>query len=226
MLKFTKSAGVLLLALSILLSGCSQKAQPSPTPDSQMVITQAAQTAQALLTNAAILTPSATATLPPTQTATMAPATSTFIPTLITPLASATITIQTSPDRAIYVDQSPADGSIVTPGSEFNVVWRVKNTGTTTWTTQYRLRFYAGTQMSPVNAVALPNTVKPQEEVQITLPIRAPAAPGEYNTIWVLSNAQDSNFFNVFIRIVVAGATATATVEVTPTVEATLTPTP
>lgn len=191
--------------------------------DAQVVRTQAAQTAQAFLTNAALLTPSATITPTPTLTNTLQPPTATSIATLISPLASATMTFQSSVDTAIFVDQSPADGTIVTPGSEFNVTWRIKNTGVSTWTTGYRLRYYADTLMSPVSAVNLPNAVRPQEEVTIILPIKAPASAGEYTTIWVLSNEQDANFFNVFFRIVVGGAAPTATVAVTSTTEATAT---
>jgi len=223
MLKFFRTAGLILLTATLLLSGCSPTVQSTPTMDAQVVRTQAAETAQAFLTNAALLTPSATITSTPTQTNTPQPPTATFTATLITPLASATMTPQSSVDTAIYVDQSPADGTIVTPGSEFNVTWRIKNTGVSTWTTGYRLRYYAGTFMSPVSTVNLPNIVRPQEEVTITLPIKAPASAGEYTTIWVLSNEQDANFFNVFIRIVVGGAAPTATVAVTSTSEATAT---
>jgi len=223
MLKFFRTAGLILLTATLLLSGCSPTVQSTPTMDAQVVRTQAAETAQAFLTNAALLTPSATITPTPTQTNTSQPPTVTFTATLITPLASATMTPQSSVDTAIYVDQSPADGTIVTPGSELNVTWRIKNTGVSTWTTGYRLRYYAGTFMSPVSIVNLPNIVRPQEEVTITLPIKAPASAGEYTTIWVLSNEQDANFFNVFIRIVVGGAAPTATVAVTSTSEATAT---
>lgn len=223
MFKFVRSAGLLLMLAALLLSGCS-KATTTPTVDPQQVITQAAQTAQAILTNAALLTPSATTTPTPTQTSTPEPATATTTATLVTPLVSATNTQSSAGDSAVYLDQSPADGTIVTPGSEFNVVWRIKNTGVTTWSTQYRLRFYAGTLMSPVSAVALTNSVKPGEEIQVILPIKAPATAGEYTTIWVLSNAQDANFFNVFIRIVVGGAAPTATQTTAPTAEPTVAP--
>jgi hypothetical protein len=223
MLKFFRTAGLILLSATLLLSGCSPTVQSTPTVEPQVAYTQAAQTAQAILTNAALLTPSATITPTPTKTSTPEPPTATFTVTLATPLASPTMTPQSSVDSAIYVDQSPSDGTIVTPGSEFNVTWRIKNTGVSTWTTKYRLRYYAGTIMSPVTAVNLPNTVRPQEEVTVTLPIRAPSAAGEYTTIWVLSNEQDANFFNVFVRIVVSGATMTPTIAVTATTEATAT---
>lgn len=223
MLKFIRTVGIILLVTSIPLSGCSKSSQSTPTMDAQIIITQAAQTAQAILTKAALLTPSATVTPTPTLTPTPEPTTATFTATLLTPLASATLTPQTSVDSAIYLDQTPADGTILTPGSDFNVVWRIKNVGVSTWTTDYRLRFFAGTLMSPVTAVALNNTVKPQEEIQITVPMKAPIAAGEYTTIWVLSNAQDANFFNVYIRIVVGVAAPTATITIAPTTEATIT---
>ena len=126
MLKFFRTAGLILLSATLLLSGCSPTVQSTPTVEPQVAYTQAAQTAQAILTNAALLTPSATITPTPTQTSTPEPPTATFTVTLVTPLASPTITPQSSVDSAIYVDQSPSDGTIVTPGSEFNVTWRIK----------------------------------------------------------------------------------------------------
>lgn len=216
MLKSLRPVSVILVALALLLGGC-QKAAPTPTEDPMAVITQAAQTAQAYLTQVSLLTPSATITPTPTQTNTPEPPTATFTATLATPLASATMTLPPISDSAQLLDQSPADGTVFSPGSDFTVVWRLKNSGVTSWTTSYRMRFYAGTQMAAVNSVNLSGAVGPNQEIQVSIPMRAPVTSGEYTSIWVLSNAQDGNFYNVFIRIVVSGSSVTATATVAPT---------
>lgn len=89
------------------------------------------------------------------------------------------------------------------------------------------MRFYAGTQMAAVNSVNLSSAVGPNQEILVSIPMRAPATTGEYTSIWVLSNAQDGNFYNVFIRIAVSGSSVTATATVAPTISTpTITSTP
>jgi len=78
--------------------------------------------------------------------------------------------------------------------------------------------------------ISFPKEVKPEEEVDLTLNMKAPTTGGTYDSIWVLTNANGANFYSVTITIKVEGAasTATATLEstATNTPEPTLTPTP
>ena len=50
-------------------------------------------------------------------------------------------------DKAVWQSQSPEDGTHIDAGAEFDITWFMTNTGTTTWTTDYSLRYFAGTNL-------------------------------------------------------------------------------
>ncbi len=221
------------LALGLMgLAGCSGKA--TPTIDANAVYTQAAGTVQAALTSAAAQTPSATPTAAPTgtseptQVASVAPTAASVPSSQPTAAAVMTATQILSPDRAQWLSQSPADGTSFNPGDSFAMTWKVKNTGTTTWSTGYLLRFYAGDQMGGVATAAFPKQVVPNDTVELTVQLKAPSTPGKYLGNWVLTNADGVNFYPVTIQIgvntaptatntpVPATATSTASPSATP----------
>ena len=227
-----KTAGyVLLLASLFVLAACSSPAAASPTADPNVIYTAAAQTVQAQLTKAAALTPSATA-VPPT--ATTAPTNtqpaqqvttplagtqivlptlplpgSTTMPTLglptLPPLVTSTVALPASGDKGLWVSQTPEDGATVVKGAKFDVVWRLRNTGTTTWTTKYQYRYFSGSKLTEdKTAYFLKTSVKPNEEVDLVMDALAPSKTGEYMTNWVITNEQGTNFysFNITIKVV------------------------
>ena len=108
-------------------------------------------------------------------------------------------------DKASYESQSPLDNTHVERGSEFDISWYLLNTGTTTWTTDYSLRYFTGTNFTKpgkgrwnlVQPVA-PNTVG-----TCTVDAIAPENPGTYTMSVVLGNENDENFFIVDLTIVV-----------------------
>ncbi len=91
-------------------------------------------------------------------------------------------------------DVTVADGSYVAPGSTFIKTWRIRNNGTTTWTTNYKLVFVSGTQMAAVNAVNLPYNVGPGQSVDISVQMTAPTQSGSYKSEWKLVNESGSQF--------------------------------
>lgn len=218
----------LLLSL-LLVTACSKK---TPTPGPEAVYTSAAATVEAQLkergpvtgvpttTPFVFKTPSATAPPAKASTATLPPA---VAPT--TPAAGATM--PSTPDRAVWVAQSPADGSQVVAGSTFQMTWTVKNTGTTKWTTAYQLRYWAGEKFGSPATVNLPKEVNPEEQMDITVSLTAPRNTGEYHGIWVLSTAEGANFYPLDVDLkVVLAPTATATTASCSTDPSLCTPTP
>jgi photosystem II stability/assembly factor-like uncharacterized protein len=128
-----------------------------------------------------------------------------FPPTL-TPLPppAATLTPFASPpptiapvgcDKAAFVsDVTVPDGTLFSPGTTFIKTWRLKNSGTCTWTNAYRLVFYDGEQMGAPTAINLPGKVSPGVTVDLTVNMIAPATAGKYRGYWILSNAADKLF--------------------------------
>lgn len=183
---------ILSLTLALFLAACGNAAmEPTATPVDvaaiqtavvQTVMAQATQTAQAqpTATPEPTSTPTETPTPPPTETPIPAP-TLTPTPALC--------------DDAIYVaDVSVPDGTQMKPGQEFVKTWRVKNTGTCTWTRGYQIMWSYGDNRMSGQATALPREVQPGEEVDISLILKAPMQPGTYSGYWVLRNNNGYTF--------------------------------
>ena len=80
------------------------------------------------------------------------------------------------------------------PGSTFTKTWRLRNAGTCTWTTSYRLVFVSGNLMGGRNLTALPSEVAPGETVDISMTFTAPIFEGEYRSNWQIRNANGEIF--------------------------------
>lgn len=91
-------------------------------------------------------------------------------------------------------DVTIADGSYVAPGSTFVKTWRIRNNGTTTWTTNYKLVFVSGTQMAAQSYVNLPYNVAPGQTVDISVQMTAPVTAGSYKSSWMLMNESGTQF--------------------------------
>lgn len=91
-------------------------------------------------------------------------------------------------------DVTIADGTYIAPGSTFIKTWRIRNNGTTTWTTNYRLVFVSGTQMASQSSVNLPYNVGPGQTVDISVQMTAPTEAGSYKSSWMLVNESGTQF--------------------------------
>jgi hypothetical protein len=98
-------------------------------------------------------------------------------------------------DQASYVaDVTIPDGTVVQPGASFLKTWRLRNSGTTTWTTNYSLRFVSDNRMSGPASVSLPRNVAPGEIVEISARLIAPQDAGRQRSTWKLHNAAGKPF--------------------------------
>jgi hypothetical protein len=88
-------------------------------------------------------------------------------------------------DQAEFVaDVTVPDGATFTPGEAFVKTWRIKNTGTTTWTTDYLLVFVRGEQMGGPQTVPMPESVAPGETVELSVNLTAPQRLGAFTGFW------------------------------------------
>ena len=98
-------------------------------------------------------------------------------------------------DLARFVaDVTIEDGTLIQPGARFTKTWRVRNGGTSTWTTKYALRFTGDKRMDGPNFVRLPRNVTPDEVVEISVDLVAPTTPGRHKSTWKLHNGQGQAF--------------------------------
>lgn len=146
------------------------------------------------MTEAAQVTPTSP---PPTPNPSPSPTLTATITTTVslTPTLGTTPAVQTSGDRLEFVsDVSVPDGTVFEPGEEFEKTWRLLNTGTTTWTTGYKLVFYSGEMMDGPAAIQLPIEVQPGAQVDLSVTLIAPEEAGSYTGFWMLQNVQGQNF--------------------------------
>lgn len=144
--------------------------------------------------------PTSTATATPTASATPEGGAATATAGTETPAAETATTApagtaQAGVDKAEFVaDVTVPDGTNFTPGEAFVKTWRVRNSGTTTWGTDYVLAYARGAQMGGAATVPLPNTVAPGAEVDISVDMTAPTALGSHTGFWQLRTGAGTPF--------------------------------
>jgi hypothetical protein len=174
-----------LLILTLLTSCSAGSTEPTPTPvDIGAIQTSAVQTVIAPITQtAAAFTPPPTATEEPTLT----------LEPSQTPTPEGTAPPIICNDLEFVSDSSVPDGTQMTAGQEFVKTWKVKNTGTCTWTTAYNIIHAYGEKLSG-QSTALTAEVAPNAEAEISITLKAPATAGTYSSYWRLSNNNGSPF--------------------------------
>jgi hypothetical protein len=169
------------LALLSGLSGCiSSQVQQAA------IATFVAQTVEA-----ARLLPSAT--LPPSPSP-QPP--STLSPSLTPSSVPATATTAAGPWlgclQAELIGEDPIDQALFTPsgplksGATFTKHWYIRNTGSCTWDTSYRVRFVDGDLLGGAYVYHLPAVVPPQGTLDLAILLQAPTSPGTYKGRWIL----------------------------------------
>lgn len=118
-----------------------------------------------------------------------------------------------SSDAAVFfADITIPDDTVVTPGQALHKVWRVRNTGTSTWGSGYQLAFVGGDQMGAQAAVDVP-VAAPGAQVDIPVDMTAPGAQGSYAGYWQLRNAQGTYFGpRLWVEITVQSASSYVTI--------------
>jgi uncharacterized membrane protein len=114
----------------------------------------------------------------------------------------------TGTDNATFVSKTIADNTTMSPGQSFTVTFRLRNSGTTTWTpgaSGHTLNFVSGNQMGAPSYVALSSSVSPGSEVNINIPMTAPSTTGTYTGYWRMNNPSRVFFGDqVYVQIVVS----------------------
>ncbi len=216
--------GIIGVVICLLwLAACGSPAPTSaPTVDLNPLRTEVASTVVVQVLQNLALTPSATCAACPTASPLPSSTSTSTIAFTATPTQQIGETPGISPtlptetptvDRAQWVSQSIPDDTVFAPGQTFTMTWTLKNVGTSTWTTDYVLRFFSGNAFGAPNEVPLDREVLPGDTIDITLKMKAPLTAGVYRSDWVLSTGDRSNFKDsVYLQIKVAvPATPTAT---------------
>jgi hypothetical protein len=98
-------------------------------------------------------------------------------------------------DRATFVqDVTVPDRTHLAPEKLFEKVWRLKNTGTCTWTQDYSLVLEGGDLLGAQESTPLLKDVSPGDTVDLAMSMQAPKAGGSYKGYWMLRNPSDVLF--------------------------------
>lgn len=186
----------LFLLFALLLTSCGGAGADSDAIATAVAMTVSAQeTERAQATN----TPQPTEAVPTSMNET-------------TPLPGTTPTVQaattfsppTAPGSAgsvqlcqvvaNLVGETIPDGTIMQPGEAFRKTWRIKNNGTCTWNTAYKIVYWSGDLMGSSMEYPLPAVVPPGSEVEIPLSLTAPSSNGNYSSYWKLQSEWGTPF--------------------------------
>ncbi|MGD2253354.1 MAG: NBR1-Ig-like domain-containing protein [Anaerolineales bacterium] len=187
----------LLIPLGMVLAGCTITAPATVFP------------------SLIIPTPTDTPTSAPDQPTATSPG-PTVPPTVtMTPTITRTPTGEPCEDAATFVDDvTIEDGTEIEPDKPFTKTWRLTNSGTCPWTTEYAVVFSDGDQMDGPDETPLVGEVAPGATVDISVDLTSPEVGGTYQGNWLLRNAEGQTFgtgedaewpFYVEIAVTVAG---------------------
>lgn len=175
------------LLLTVLLAACGGGEQ-DPSIATAVAMTVAAHDTQ---TAGAASTPTLTEA-GPTSTPEAEGATSTptgQIPPTFSPPTAPPAAGSTAPCLlANLVSETIPDGQIMTPGQYFWKTWRLKNSGSCTWDSTYKIVYWSGELMGGLLEYPFPEVVPPGDEVDITLYMQAPSANGLYTSSWKIKS--------------------------------------
>jgi hypothetical protein len=221
MFKPIKPFALVLIFAVLILSACNlPSTTEQPTQESpNLIYTAAAQTVVAQLTQAVSgatqpvpsqpgETPQAPAATP-TSTQPAPQPTNTNIPPSETPVPPTNTSVPPTPTRKpatatpvpcnqmeFVKDVNYPDDTVLDPDTTFDKTWRLKNTGSCTWNSDYVLIFDHGDSLDAPASVLLTNgKVRPGETIDATVPdMTAPSDPGTFQGFWKLRDGSGHVF--------------------------------
>ncbi len=199
---------IFILAM-FLLSACggTAEAETTPTVDNASIIaTSIAQTMQAMTeTQAAQVTPTLASTATPMA-----------LPSITVPAAGLptstvqTVSLPTNCLIAGLVSETIPDGTIIAKGSTFTKTWSIRNGGTCTWSTGYKMVFESGDLLGATSeSVNLTQNVGPGMMTAISMKLTAPNTDGTYIGYWMLQTDAGVNVGRFSVNVYVGTPTAT-----------------
>ena len=109
---------------------------------------------------------------------------------------------------AYVSDVTIPDGQRMNQGEGFRKTWRVQNTGTCTWTSDYTFGYVSGEQMSG-RTINIPGIVGPGQTVDLSVDMIAPYADGTFQGNWQMRSPQGMNFGQtIWVKIQVGNKSA------------------
>ena len=90
---------------------------------------------------------------------------------------------------SVIEDTTVGNGEAVTPDTPFVKTWRLRNTGSQEWPEGCVIKYSEGFRIQG-DQVQINRTVPPNEEIDVSVQLRSPVAPGSYFSFWRLHDSQ------------------------------------
>lgn len=183
MFEFPKYKNLIVLSLLTLLIGaCGSSTQNQADITTAVAQTVAAQNSLTKIASLPSLTPvsSLEATLLPDIVATSTPA----------PIAGAPgCTVAAELTR-----EAPPDETLFKPDEYFWKTWSIKNIGTCTWDSNYKLVFQSGDLLDALTSYPLVGTIAPGETEDVSIYLKSPGEVGTFTGYWLLQTPWNATF--------------------------------
>lgn len=92
------------------------------------------------------------------------------------------------------IDVSIPDNTAIKAGKQFTKIWRLVNTGSCTWTSEYSVVWFSGADMGLMRVQRFTKPVEPGKSVDLAVDMVAPQSAGVYQSNWKISNPQKQLF--------------------------------
>jgi hypothetical protein len=182
----------ILMLIALFLTSCGGADAESDTIATAVAMTVAAQeTERAQATATPTVTVAAPMSEPDAVEVTFTPEEA---PTFAPPTAPPPVGSGDPCLLANLVSETIPDGTVMQPGDTFWKTWRLKNSGTCTWNSAYKIVYWSGDLMGGLLEYQFPEVTAPGEEVDITLFMKAPSSNGNFSSYWKLQSEWGGQF--------------------------------
>jgi len=180
----------ILMLFALFVTSCGSANAETDTIATAVAMTVSAQGTQRAQATATPVPTEAGPTSAPEATATVQDIPTFAPPTAPGPAGSG----NTCQVLANLVGETIPDGTIMQPGETFQKTWRLKNNGTCTWNTSYKIIYWSGDLMGGLQEYPLSKVVAPGEDVEIPLSLVAPTTNGNFSGYWKLQSEWGTPF--------------------------------
>ena len=125
-------------------------------------------------------------------------------------------------DEMAVAGFSPVNGAVVLPNQSMHMDVTLKNTGTTTWQTSYKVVDISGNPLTVLREYNLPYAVAPEGTVLLSIYMTSPAELGSYTSNFLIQDAYGVKFGEFAYTLTVGSFSSITEI---PTLTATITPT-
>jgi len=103
--------------------------------------------------------------------------------------------------RAKFISENVPDNTVFSAGENFTKSWTLENTGSCTWTTNFKLAFTSGSRMGGNSTTNLTANVSPGGRVTVSTNLTAPSTAGTYRGDWCIQSDSGSKFGCFWVKI-------------------------